>query len=770
MSSFRVLIVDDHEATRRGIRNLLSVRPDWEICGEASDGIEALGQAEALRPDVILMDISMPRMNGLDATRIIRRELPECAIVIVSQNEPDIVRQQALEINASGHVGKMELPRELISTLDAIYRERNLKHTGSNVRSSELSHTNGQADGPAGANPTSHAGDAERRFRLATGAANLGIWSWYLVEDLVKWENQRSNEVFSRAREEGAVTAAEFRASFFDAEDAEPFDRAIATMLHGGSRFFFQGRIHRGDGSIAWVELNGQLEKRADGAPWRVLGTVLDITGHKRTEMELRESEERLRLAQKASHSGTWELNFQTDKLITSPELQELFGLPPGATRYGMEELRRLIVPEDLAAVDQTMVDAVHGVSEYRVEFRINRADGTLRWIEALAQILFDEAGKPVRIVGVSSDITERKKVEAREQQIRYEAQAATAKFRAIFEQSSVFAGIMTVDGTVIDANRLYLEACGYRSEQVLGRLFWETPWWRISRETRDKIRAGTAQAAKGIPYQETLPYHCADGSERIVEFALYPILDDQGQVIFLHPTGVDITERKQAERTTGLLAAIVGSSDDAIISKSQHGVITSWNQGAERLFGYSAEEAIGQHITLIIPAERRNEEITILEQINRGERVDHFETVRVRKDGSTLDISLTISPVKDGSGRVVGASKVARDISPHKRIERALRESEERFRAIVETTPECVKLVSTDGTVLQMNSSGLAMVSAERPDMVIGKNVYELIAEKDRQRFRTFNERVCASRCSGIRHCRARRDRPARGNPRRAT
>jgi PAS domain S-box-containing protein len=685
LTSFRVLIVDDHEATRRGIRNLLSVRPDWEICGEASDGIGAVGQAGALLPDVILMDISMPRMNGLDAARIIRRELPGCAIVIVSQNEAAIVRQQALEVNASGHVGKMELPRELIPTLDAIYKERNLKHIGSPDRSSAETHNNGRSHDPSEAGTVSQSSDAERRFRLATEAANLGIWCWYLDEDRVAWENQRSYEVFGLSRNEGAVTLEELRANFVHPEDAEPFERAIATTVQTGSRFFFQGRIRRSGGSMAWVELNGQLEKRADGTPWRVLGTVLDITEYKRTELELRESEERLRLAQKASHSGTWELNLQTNNLITSPELQELFGLPPGATHYGIEDLRRRIVPEDLAAVDQTLLDALHGLREYHVEFRITLADGTLRWIEALARILLDEAGKPARIVGVSSDISERKKVEAREQQIKNEAMAATAKFRAVFEQSSVFAAIMSLDGTVIDANRLCLQVCGYRSEQVLGLPFWETPWWRMSRQAQDKIRAGAAQAAKGLPYKETLPYHWADGSERVVDFALYPILDDHGQVIFLHPTGVDITERKQGERVTGLLAAIVGSSDDAIISKNLQGMITSWNQGAERIFGYQADEAIGQHITLIIPAERLAEETTILERIKRGERVDHFETVRRRKDGSTLDISLTISPVKDASGQVVGASKVARDITERTRAEEELRRSEEKLRTLAE-------------------------------------------------------------------------------------
>ena len=140
---------------------------------------------------------------------------------------------------------------------------------------------------------------------------------------------------------------------------------------------------------------------------------------------------------------------------------------------------------------------------------------------------------------------------------------------------------------------------------------------------------------------------------------------------------------RMKADKAIGLLAAIVDSSDDAIVSKTLDGVITSWNAGAERLFGYTAKEAIGQHISLIIPANRRTEEAIILQRLSRGERIDHFDTVRVRKDGTALDISLTISPVADSTGKIIGASKIARDITQRKRIERELYESEERFRAL---------------------------------------------------------------------------------------
>ncbi len=149
---------------------------------------------------------------------------------------------------------------------------------------------------------------------------------------------------------------------------------------------------------------------------------------------------------------------------------------------------------------------------------------------------------------------------------------------------------------------------------------------------------------------------------------------------------------RREAERHTGLLASIVDSSDDAIVSKNLDGIITSWNRAAERLFGYPAAEAVGKSIRLVIPADRHEEETQILERIRRGQRVDHFETVRQRKDGALIDVSVTISPVLDETGRIVGASKVARDIGERKLVERKLRESEQQLRTLADDLDATVR------------------------------------------------------------------------------
>jgi PAS domain S-box-containing protein len=129
-------------------------------------------------------------------------------------------------------------------------------------------------------------------------------------------------------------------------------------------------------------------------------------------------------------------------------------------------------------------------------------------------------------------------------------------------------------------------------------------------------------------------------------------------------------TALHEGEERLRWLASVVEFSDDAIISKTLDTIITSWNKGAERLFGYTAEEAVGKPVTILIPPDRQQEERTILEQIGRGERIEHYETVPQRKDGSLIAISLTISPIKDVEGRIVGASKIARDITERKQAE----------------------------------------------------------------------------------------------------
>jgi PAS domain S-box-containing protein len=196
-----------------------------------------------------------------------------------------------------------------------------------------------------------------------------------------------------------------------------------------------------------------------------------------------------------------------------------------------------------------------------------------------------------------------------------------------------------------------------------------------------------------------------------------------------------DSEDHNDAEALRSRLAAIVESSDDAIISKSLDGVIATWNAGAERLFGYTAEEAVGRSITILIPPELLAEEPAILERIRRGERIDHFETVRVAKDGTRLDVSICVSPVRNSAGAIVAASKVARDITAQKRAEEKLRVANERFRMMADSAPVLVWVADRTKARTWFNASWLAF-TGRRMEQELGFGWAQNVHAEDLPRF----------------------------------
>jgi PAS domain S-box-containing protein len=355
--------------------------------------------------------------------------------------------------------------------------------------------------------------------------------------------------------------------------------------------------------------------------------------------------------------------------------------------------------PVELAELTSELLDG----RVWSGELQHTCKDGRDVVVDSRMQLLGDGT-----VLEVNRDVTEVRAYAAAQAALMRELSTAAAKFEALFNQSGIFAGILDLQGYLREANNLSLELCGYTREQVLGRPFWETPWWRGSEEIKARIRFATAQAAAGSAFREELHYWLADGRERIVDFAMHPIRDASGAVMFLHPTGLDITERKAAEAALRdsdqrwrWIASIVESNEDAIVSKNLDGIISSWNAGAERLFEYKADEAVGQPITLIIPHDRLDEERGILARIRRGERIDHLETVRRRKHGGLVNVALTVSPVKDAEGTIVGASKIARDISEQKRNQEHVRvparEAEHRSKNLLANVAAIVNLSRSD-------------------------------------------------------------------------
>ena len=245
---------------------------------------------------------------------------------------------------------------------------------------------------------------------------------------------------------------------------------------------------------------------------------------------------------------------------------------------------------------------------------------------------------------------------------------------RAILEAAKdAFVG-MDARGLITAWNRRAEETFGWSRDEAVGRRVSETIVPEHLRKAHEEGLARFLSTGDGpvVNKRVEIDARHRDGHTFPVELAIWPV-SRSGEWTF-NAFIQDISERKRAETTRGHLAAIVEGSDDAILGKTLEGTIVSWNRGAERLYGYSAEEAVGKSIAMIMPPERLGDMSEILEQIKRGDTVDHYETVRVRKDGRRVPVALTVSPVRDGKGTIVGAATIARDMSERERVERELR------------------------------------------------------------------------------------------------
>jgi PAS domain S-box-containing protein len=363
------------------------------------------------------------------------------------------------------------------------------------------------------------------------------------------------------------------------------------------------------------------------------------------------------------------------------------------------------------------MALALKGVSiPNGIECIAERPDGTRFWFAPFPAVFRDGEGRIVGGVNVLVDITDRKnaEIEAREQ------------FRTIIETTPECVKIVAQDGTLLFMNPQGLGLVGAASaEAIAGAKVYDL----IAPEDRERFQEFNERICRGEKGSMEFDIVSLQGVRRNMESHAAPLQHVNGSTVQLAVTH-DISERKRAERAGLLLSAIVDSSDDAIISKDLNGIITSWNKSAERLFGYAAAEAIGQPVTMLIPSDRLDEEPDILSRLRRGERVHHFETVRRRKDGALLDISLTISPVRDERGTIVGASKVARDISERKRAEAILMASEARFRQLADSMPQIVWTADAEGHVDYFNDRWYEFTGHSRDSQTL--STWEAILHPD--------------------------------------
>lgn len=299
-----------------------------------------------------------------------------------------------------------------------------------------------------------------------------------------------------------------------------------------------------------------------DNAQRRPPGAVLDVPERRGAADQLRAGEARMRLAMEAGALGLWIWDAEADCVtLENDRAYEIFGLSPADEPVNAARLvSDYLHPDDVAAFERAAATTLETGAPFQFQGRIYRPpDRELRWLELTGRLQPSSEGRPRQILGTTADITVRKQAEERERRAVAEAVAAAeanAKFRTFFEQGSNFAGVMTLDGTVIEANRLCLDACGFSREEVIGKKFWECGWWSRSPALVEMVRTASAQAAEGRLFRQETPYFVADGSERVVDLVLSPVTDESGRVLFVAPTGTDITKRKRAEEELRRLAA----------------------------------------------------------------------------------------------------------------------------------------------------------------------------------------------------------------------
>jgi PAS domain S-box-containing protein len=336
-----------------------------------------------------------------------------------------------------------------------------------------------------------------------------------------------------------------------------------------------------------------------------------------------------------------------------------------------------LVIPPERASEEDEIIARLR--AGQRVDhFETQRvgSDGRRLRVSLTISPIRDAAGVVVGASKIVRDVTRQWEGEQRERRLLADAAAANVKFHAFFEQGALFAGIMDVDGTLLDANRLSWEACGFTKEQIVGKPFWNGPWWTPSPDLVRRIQAASAQAAAGRVFRDEMPYFVADGSERVVDITILPILDEDDRVLFLAPTGVDVTDRKRAEADREKFVTLVENSTDFIGMCDLDGVPFFVNRAGLAMVGLDDLDAARRVdvASFFFPEDQRrmmDEFFPAVLAKGHGEievRFRHFRT------GDAIWMAYKVLTLPDAAGRPMAFATVSQDVTERKRLEEDLR------------------------------------------------------------------------------------------------
>jgi len=420
----------------------------------------------------------------------------------------------------------------------------------------------------------------------------------------------------------------------------------------------------------------------------------------------LRESEKGLAEAQKMSRLGNWNWNIVSNKIYWSDEIYRIFGCSPQEFGATYDAFLSYVHPEDRNLVDDTVKEAFNGKT-YSIDHRIIRADGKERIVHEQGEVVFDRENVPVQMKGTVQDVTERKLAE--------KALELASKYnRSLIEASLDPLVTIGSDGKITDVNSSTEMVTGYSRDELIG-----TDFSDYFTEP-DKAKEGYKHVfQEGLVRDYPLEILHRDGHITHVRYNASVYRDETGEVIGVFAAARDITELKEAEEKIKKLVSAVESSDDAVITMSLNGMITSWNKGAETVYGYPAEEILGKNMSVLEPDNLKGEIKQLIERIKQGEGINHYETVRLKKDSTLIDISVTLSSVFDDSGKIIALSAIARDITERKKAEEALRLSNIYNRSLLEASLDPLVTIGPDGKITDVNKATEQVTGYSRGELI---------------------------------------------------
>ncbi len=499
--------------------------------------------------------------------------------------------------------------------------------------------------------------------------AHLGSWELDLVniDDLSEGALRWSDEVFriwGHEPQQMEVTYDNFLAAVHPG-DRDLLTGAVARALREDRPYHLIFRILRPDGTERVVREQAEFQfDENSGRAIRMIGTVLDITEQRAAEGALRRALDRLQNAQRIGEIGDWDWDVSTNEISWSPQLFDLTQRDPsdGPPR-DYAEVELLFDEPSRALMQQHITRALESGEAQRYELIAIRPDGERIAVEAYAVPERDGSGVVRYLRGTMQDISTRKRAEAvlaaSEQRLELATQSAGI---GIWEFS-------LVDGTLVWDRRTY-ELHGVTEHDFTGSFEdWQR---RVHPDDWERVLATYTDALSGQrAYDLTFRVIWPSGEVRHLEAHAILQRDADGAPVRMIGANWDVTTRKLEEAALSQLADIVASSDDAIIGKNLLSMVTSWNRGAEKVFGFSAAEMVDTSIMRLIPDDRQHEEHRFIERVRNGESVEQFETLRRTRSGRLIEVSVTASPIRDALGGIVGISTVTRDISERRKLER---------------------------------------------------------------------------------------------------